>query len=138
MRRMRDYRWKRLVVALASGAALAVWGSGSGPTRAQENPDLSGDWTLRVTTAVMGTTTPTVSLVQNGSSLSGQYSSEILGDAPVSGSVSGDRFEFSFDGDGSETVAMVTYSGTIGESDTLDGEIDLAGMYSGTFTGSRR
>ena len=46
----------------------------------QEPADLSGEWALEVTTDLGGTTTPRVTLEQDGTTLSGHYSSATLGE----------------------------------------------------------
>ena len=124
--------------AFVAGVVLAIHALGGAPGWAQEGTDLSGEWSLQVSTGGTGTTTPTVTLVQQGSTLSGQYSSELLGNASVTGTVSGDQFEFSFDGDPGQMTAVVTYSGTIGSEDAISGEVNVAGLIGGSFSGRRR
>ena len=53
---------------------------------AQTPADVAGDWALTVETDA-GTTTPSVVLEQDGADLTGHYSSETLGEADVTGSV---------------------------------------------------
>ena len=54
---------------------------------AAQTADVAGTWTFRVTTD-QSVTTPTVTLEQNGETLTGHYSSETLGEQEVEGTVS--------------------------------------------------
>ena len=104
----------------------------------QEPGDVAGDWELEVVTDAGGTTTPSVTLEQDGATLSGHYSSATLGEADVMGTVDGNGFRFVFDAELQGQGFEVTYTGTLQEDRTLSGEIDLGGLASGTFTGTRR
>ena len=100
----------------------------------QEPANVAGDWMLEVTTDGGGTTTPSVMLEQDGTTLSGHYSSEALSEADVTGS----DFTFSLEADLQGQAIDVTYTGTLQEDGTLSGEIDLGGFGGGPFTGKRR
>ena len=63
----------------------------------QEPADVAGEWALEVVTDGGGTTTPSVTLEQDGATLSGHYSSATLGEADVMGTVDGNDFRFVFD-----------------------------------------
>ena len=97
----------------------------------------AGDWALTVETDA-GTTTPSVVLEQNGTELTGHYSSEQLGEADVKGTVSGNKVEFSLNASAGGYDIEVTYTGTLLDDGTLSGEISLGGYGGGTFTGKRR
>lgn len=97
--------------------------------------DLSGTWGLEVTTAA-GTTTPTVMLKQEGEKLSGQYSGQ-LGEAPITGSVKGGEFTFSFSVTIEGNASTVIFTGKA-EKDTMKGTVSLAGMGDGTFAGKKK
>ena len=73
----RAMRWMTMRLAVGIAATLAVM-MGTGLTVTGQTPaDVAGDWALTVETD-QGTTTPSVMLEQNGSELTGHYSSETL------------------------------------------------------------
>ena len=122
-----NLRWLG-AVALVVFAAVGLTAVG------QEPANVAGDWMLEVTTDGGGTTTPSVMLEQDGTTLGGHYSSEALGEADVTGS----DFTFSLEADLQGQAIDVTYTGTLQEDGTLSGEIDLGGFGGGPFTGKRR
>ena len=99
--------------------------------------DVAGDWALTVETD-QGTTTPSVTLEQNGSELTGHYSSETLGEATVTGSVNGNEVRFSLEAEVQGFGLEVVYTGTVQSDGTLTGQISLGDLGGGTFTGKRR
>ena len=133
----RAMRWMTMRLAIGIAATLAVM-MGTGLTVTGQTPaDVAGDWALTVETD-QGTTTPSVMLEQNGSELTGHYSSETLGEAEVKGSVSGNDVVFSLSASAGGFDIEVTYAGTLQDDGTLSGQIDLGGLGGGTFTGRRR
>src|SRR6266545_751331 len=58
--------------------------------------DVTGKWALTVTTEAGGTTTPSVTLKQDGEKLTGHYSSASLGEADLTGTVKGQQLDFGF------------------------------------------
>ena len=104
---------------------------------AQASADVAGDWALSVDTE-QGTTPPSVTLEQNGSELTGHYSSETLGEADVKGNVNGNEVTFSLSANVQGYPIDVTYTGTVQDDGTLSGQISLGGLGGGTFTGKKR
>ena len=125
----------RLAVGIATTVAVML--ATELGVAAQTPADVAGEWALTVETD-QGTTTPSVMLEQNGSELTGHYSSESLGEADVTGSVSGNDVTFSLSADLGGQSIEVTYTGTVQDDGTLSGQIDLGGYGGGTFTGKRR
>jgi hypothetical protein len=123
-----------LAVALIGSAAVTH----STPLFAQASPppDVSGKWSFTVTTDA-GTGTPTVTLKQQGDSLTGHYSSQLLGERALKGSVKGNTITFTFAADAQGTAFTVTYAGTV-EGSAMKGTVDLGGAASGTFTAKRQ
>lgn len=120
------------IAAWAVLIALAVT-----PGVAEGQTDLSGSWQLTVNTD-NGVSNPTMTLTQEGSALSGSYSSQALGESDVTGSVDGDKVTISFSASLQGQSVPVVYSGTIGGDGTLSGGLDIAdGMLTGTFTATR-
>ena len=62
-----------------------------------QNADVAGSWALTVETDVGGTTNPSVTLEQNGATLTGHYSSDTLGEAEVTGTVDGNCLLYTSD-----------------------------------------
>lgn len=109
---------------------------------AQAQVDMSGTWQLEVESQ-NGVTNPTLMLEQDGTSLTGHYSSETLGEADVTGSVNGNSVNVDFsaviEGLGQ---APLTYSGTVDDAGVWSGELtaDVQGQMFpiGTFTATKQ
>jgi hypothetical protein len=131
---MSPYRF--LIAATVLGATLALRPV---PTAAQSpaRVDVTGKWQLAVTTSA-GTGTPTLTLAQHGDSLTGHYSSQVLGEADVKGILKGSAITFSMSVEVQGTPIAVTYAGTVETSDSMKGTVDLGGQATGTFTGKRQ
>ena len=99
--------------------------------------NLTGKWLFTVQTEA-GTGEPTVTLKQDGEKLTGHYSSQVLGEADLTGSVKGEKFDFTFTANAQGTSLEVKYNGTIESKDSLKGTLDLGGLGSGTFTAKRQ
>jgi hypothetical protein len=99
--------------------------------------DVTGKWLFSVTTDA-GTGTPTVTLKQQGDSLSGHYSSQALGEADLKGTVKERKISFNFRVEIQGTALTVTYVGTVESKDAMKGTIDIGGAATGTFTAKRQ
>jgi hypothetical protein len=99
--------------------------------------DVTGKWLFSVTTDA-GTGTPTVTLKQQGDSLTGHYSSQLLGESELKGSIKEQKFTFTFRAEVQGTALVVTYAGTIDGNGSLKGTVDLGGQGTGTFTAKRQ
>jgi len=95
---------------------------------------VAGTWSLRVETSA-GAGTPTVVLMQDGTTLTGTYRGR-FGDQPVTGSVSGRSIRFTFRVSGPMGSAQVTYTGTV-DGDTMSGTMQMGERMDGRFTGKR-
>jgi hypothetical protein len=84
-----------------------------------------------------GTGTPTVTLKQNGDTLTGHYSSQLLGEADLKGTVKEQKIVFSFKTEVQGTALTISYSGSIENKDSMKGTVDLGGVGTGTFTAKR-
>jgi hypothetical protein len=131
---MRPLRALLVITVALSTIALLPPKSGA---QADKNVELTGKWLFTVTTDA-GTGTPTVTLTPKGDSLTGHYSSQLLGEAELKGSVKDQKFTFTFRADVQGTTVLVTYTGTAEGKDSLKGTVDLGGMASGTFTAKRQ
>jgi hypothetical protein len=97
--------------------------------------DISGKWTFQVETDA-GSGSPTFVFQQAGEKLTGTYSGQ-LGTAQLTGTVKGDDIQFSFSAPALEN-GKVAYTGKIDASGKMKGEVDLAGLGKGTWTGTKQ
>ena len=96
--------------------------------------DLSGTWDVQVETD-QGSGNPTFQLTQKDGTLTGKYKG-MLGEYPVTGAITGEKFELSFKVSG-QVEGPVTVSGTT-NGEKIQGKISLAGLAEGTFTGRKK
>jgi hypothetical protein len=113
---------------------------GTGPWSAKRAPAaaadvMSGTWAVEVDTG-QGTGTPTFTLKQEGEKLSGQYRG-LFGEAPVTGTIKGNTFEFSVNVTVEGNTVRVTYAGTV-EKDAMKGTVKFGDIGQGTFKGTRK
>src|SRR5882762_724320 len=92
--------------------------------------DITGKWTGSVVLSAGGGN-PTFEFKQTGETLTGTYHGQ-FGDAPLKGTVKGDKVEFSFGSD----QASAKYSGTV-TGDKMSGTVDYGEIGTGTFEASR-
>ena len=94
--------------------------------------DLTGSWACDVQTD-MGSGNPTFDLKQTGNKVTGQYKGA-LGEANVTGTVDGAKFELTFSVD----AGAIKYAGEASGNESK-GTVDLAGgQAKGTFTCKRK
>lgn len=115
---------------LVAALALLI----SAPALAQAT-NVTGEWAFTVTTD-QGAGTPVLTFKQDGEKLTGKYAGQ-LGNADLAGSVKGNAIHFTFTLDVQGQQAPVTYDGTV-EKNTMKGKMDIGGMVSGTFTGTKK
>ncbi len=94
--------------------------------------DISGKWTFEVVLDA-GSGSPTFEFTQTGDSLSGMYHGQ-FGDAKVTGTVKGDKVDFTFGGD----LGSVKYSGTLDGATKMKGTVDYGEAGKGTFTATKK
>ncbi len=108
-------------LALLFAAAVLAFGA-----------DISGKWTFEVVLDA-GSGSPTFEFTQTGEALTGMYHGQ-FGDAKVSGTVKGDKVEFTFGSD----AGSVKYSGTLDGANKMKGTVDYGEAGKGTFTASKK
>ena len=111
-----------LLFTLISAAALAE--------------DISGKWTFQVQTEA-GTGSPTFVFKQAGEKLTGTYSGT-FGTAELTGTVTGDKVEFSIEVTVQDQKGKITYKGKIESPGKMQGSVDLVGLGSGTWVGAKQ
>jgi hypothetical protein len=94
--------------------------------------DISGKWTFEVVLDAGGGS-PTFEFTQTGDTLTGTYHGQ-LGDAKVTGTVKGDKVEFTFGSD----AGSVKYSGTLDGANKMTGTVDYGEVGKGTFTATKK
>jgi hypothetical protein len=125
----------RRTLCLASGLALLCLcgaAAAEGGKKADVKVDVSGTWEVEVDLGG-NTGTPTFTFKQNGEKLTGKYQGQ-LGEANVTGTVKGNKIEFSFEaGD----LGKAVYTGTF-EKGEMKGKARYGDQLSGTWTGKRK
>ncbi len=128
---MRDKAvWLRAVVVAACLFGSMVWAAQSAKV------DVTGTWTFTVMSAA-GTSNPMVTLKQDGEKLTGKYSSQLMGEAPLTGTVKGQAIDFVVSADVQGTAFQLTYSGTVDSKDSMKGKLSAGEFGDGTFTAKR-
>ena len=102
---------------------------------AQQGTNVTGEWAFTVQTD-QGGGNPTFTFKQDGEKLTGKYSGT-FGSADLTGTVKGNAIQFTFTADVQGQQATNTYKGTV-EKNTMKGTLDIAGMLTGTFTGTKK
>lgn len=97
--------------------------------------DITGSWSFSVDTD-MGSGTPTFTFKQTGEKITGNYRGQ-LGEAPLTGTVQGNKITFSFEISPTGDKLTVVYTGTLEGDKAMKGAIDFGGQAKGTFTGTK-
>jgi hypothetical protein len=121
---------KTLILALLCAVGLTA--------STQDKPvDISGAWGLQIEIGGNTTGTPTVTFKQDGEKLTGTYSSPVLGEHQITGSIKGNAFTFGFDASFDGNAVKVTYKGTV-DKDAMKGDVSYGDLGGGTFTGKKK
>jgi hypothetical protein len=94
--------------------------------------DISGKWTFDVVLDA-GSGSPNFEFTQSGETITGMYHGQ-FGDAKLTGTVKGDKVDFTF---GSE-AGSVKYSGTLDGANKMKGTVDYGEAGKGTFTATKK
>lgn len=123
-----DWNAKRASAATSGGAPTAAAPSSG------DKVDVTGAWGVTVETEA-GSGNPSFTFKQEGEKLTGHYKG-LLGEADLTGTVKGDKIDFSFKVSG-QVDGVVTYAGTT-DGKTMKGKVNLAGIGEGTFSGKKQ
>ena len=106
---------------------------------AAQGVNVTGKWTFDVQTG-QGGGQPTVTFKQDGEKLTGHYSSQLLGEADLTGTVKGNAIQFTFDADLQGNKVDVTYAGNVDAGGaSMKGSMNIAGgQLTGTFTAKKQ
>jgi hypothetical protein len=100
--------------------------------------DVSGTWQFIVETN-RGTGSPTVQLQQQGQELTGTFSSQVVGEVSLTGSVKGADIEFRFEGEVGGQAVRVTYKGKLESPTVMKGTAVYSGFDArATWTAKRK
>ena len=99
--------------------------------------DVTGTWAFTIQSDA-GTGTPTVTFKQDGEKLTGHYSSMLVGEAELTGSVKGQSIEFTVRADVQGMPLEFKFSGTVESKDAMKGTLADTGFGPATFTGKRK
>lgn len=93
--------------------------------------DITGTWTANVELTA-GSGTAKLEIKQTGETITGTYHGT-FGDAPLKGTVKGDKVELSFGND----TATAKYTGTMDGDKKMSGTVDYGEVGTGTFTATK-
>ena len=124
------YVWLAATVVAIFVLSSVIWGQAA-------RADVSGVWTFNVESAA-GTSTPAVTFKQDGEKLTGHYSSQLMGEAELAGTVKGQVIEFVVSADVQGTRIELRYSGTVEGKDSMKGKLSAGEFGDGTFSAKRK
>ena len=123
-------KFQRMMAAVAIAVAvLAV---------VVQAADLTGKWTGAVPTRDGGTRDTAFNFKQDGEKLTGQYSSQLMGQADLTGTIKGQAIEFSVSATVQGTPIELKYAGAVDSKDSMKGTLSAGDFGNGTFTGARK
>jgi hypothetical protein len=125
-----EWTGKRRAAAAAMTAAPPIQDSKT------DKVDVTGAWALQIDLGG-NTGTPTATFKQDGEKLTGTYSSQVVGEQQLTGTVKGNAIEFGFTASFEGNAVKVTYSGTV-DKDAMKGTVTFGDFGSGTFTGKKK
>ena len=128
-----DWSGARGSAAATSSAPPAAATPSSG-AQGGDKADVTGAWSVTVETEA-GSGNPSFTFKQEGEKLTGKYKGA-FGEADLTGTVKGDKIEFSYKVSG-QVEGTITYAGTT-DGKTMKGKVSLAGLGEGTFSGKKQ
>ena len=109
----------------------------NGTAQTDKPADVSGAWALQIDFGGGNSGTPTATLKQDGEKLTGTYSSQVLGEQQITGTIKGNAISFGFQASFDGNAVKVTYTGTV-DKDTMKGSVTFGDLGEGTFTGKKK
>jgi hypothetical protein len=101
------------------------------------NADLSGAWDASLQLDTI-TATPTFTLKQDGTKLTGEYVSQQYGKFPLTGEVTGTAVTFTVAMNIEGNALSAVYSGVVQADGSLKGTVDIGGAMGGSFSATRK
>jgi hypothetical protein len=99
--------------------------------------DVTGVWTFMVESGA-ASSSPTLTFKQDGEKLTGRYSSQLMGEVELSGTVKGQTIEFVVSSNVQGAQIELKYTGTIDGKDSMKGKLSAGEFGDGTFTAKRK
>ena len=128
---------RRQVAVVMAVTWVCLAGTAAAQTQAPAKVDVTGAWAFEVQTEA-GAGTPLVTFKQDGEKLTGHYSSAVLGEAELAGSIKGTAIEFTVTASVQGNSIAVTFTGTVDDANSMKGKVSFAGLGEGTFSGRRK
>ena len=110
-----------LALAAATGAMAA-------------DATLAGTWNLKIVSP-QGTRTPSMTLTQNGTQLTGTYKG-MRDEVPISGTVTGNQFTLTVEVATPDAKVVIQYKGTV-DGTAMQGLVMMGQLGEANFTGTR-
>jgi hypothetical protein len=107
------------------------------PAQADKPIDVTGVWAFQIEIGGGATGIPTVTFKQEGEKLSGTYSSQVVGEQQLTGTITGNAISFGFTASFDGNAVKVTYTGTV-EKDTMKGTVTFGDLGEGNWSGKRK
>jgi hypothetical protein len=101
------------------------------------NADLSGAWDASLQLDTI-TATPTFTLKQDGTKLTGEYVSQQYGKFPLTGEVTGTAVTFTVAMNIEGNALNAVYSGVVQADGSLKGTVDIGGAMGGSFSATKK
>lgn len=99
--------------------------------------DVSGTWNASLQLDTISAS-PTFTLKQDGTKLTGEYVSQQYGKFPLTGEVTGTAVTFDVSMNIEGNAITATYSGVLQADGSLKGTVDIGGAMGGSFSASRK
>lgn len=119
-----------------SDAAAPTTKAPASTPSASDKTDISGVWSFQVESSA-GAGSPTFTFKQDGEKLTGQYKGA-FGEAPLTGTVKGNKVDFAVKVDVQGQQGTLTYSGTVEKDGSMKGTAQLGEVGSATWTAKRQ
>jgi hypothetical protein len=125
------------VCAAAVSAALFLSRIDTMASMQANKVDVTGVWVFSVESPA-GKSNPTLTFKQDGEKLTGQYSSQLMGQADLTGTVKGEAIEFVVSATVQGTPIELKYTGAVDTRDSMKGTLSAGDFGNGTFTAARK
>ncbi len=126
-----------LAAVAAVFAAVFLSGLDAAASMQTNKVDVTGVWVFSVESPA-GKSNPTLTFKQDGEKLTGQYSSQLMGQAELTGTVKGQAIEFVVSATVQGIPIELKYTGAVDTKDSMKGTLSAGDFGNGTFTGSRK
>lgn len=123
--------------AVTVSAAIFLSGIDAVESMQANRVDVTGVWVFSVESPA-GKSNPTLTFKQDGEKLTGQYSSQLMGHADLTGTVKGQAIEFVVSATVQGMPIELRYTGALDSKDSMKGTLSAGDFGNGTFTGSRK